>query len=100
MAGSSVEEAIQRLRSAGASMRASDLRALLLGLGFQVDDRNNGGHKTFVHPQLSQVSDFKTGNYNAGHGRDSEVLRVYLRNVLRVLELYRSDLEKILGEKK
>ncbi|TAL72328.1 MAG: type II toxin-antitoxin system HicA family toxin [Rhodanobacter sp.] len=93
MSAGQLEEAIHRLDGAGASVRCRELAGLLEGLGFTVRDGKNGGHKVFVHAGLA---DFRSGSYNCDHGRDPEIKRPYIKNVLRILRQYEAELSRYL----
>ena len=89
------DQAIQQLSNAGAGLRCNDLIQVLQSLGFTVDSRNSGGHKTYVSKALSDVSPFKTGNFNGGHGSNAEVKPFYVKNVLKLLRLYETELREL-----
>jgi len=89
-------DALERLASAGASMRCSELEELLVSLGFDVRDGKRGGHKVFVHDHLE---DFRSAAYNCGHGRNPEIKPAYIRNVRQVLIMHKEALNRFLEEK-
>jgi len=90
----SYDDAKRELENAGASMRCSDVTSRLESLGFKVRDCKNGGHKVFNHPSMPS---FHGGNFDCGHKRNSEVKKVYLRNILRVLDDFEADIKSYLG---
>lgn len=93
MSARQLEQAIQQLTGAGASVRCRELAGLLEGLGFTVRDGKRGGHKVFVHAGLA---DFKSGGYNCDHGRDPEIKRPYIKKVLQILRHYEAELSRYL----
>ncbi|MCP3176104.1 hypothetical protein MJO47_03225 [Desulfuromonas sp. KJ2020] len=84
-----VENVIQELQDAGASMRCSEMKALLESLGFTVKDGKRGGHKLYFHDALDG---FYSGSYNCEHGKNPELKRTYINKVAKVLEKYKSEL--------
>jgi len=88
--------AVQKLSSAGASMRCSEMAKLLQSLGFEVRDGSRGGHKIFVH---DHIQGFTTGAYNCDHGRNPEIKRPYIKKVLTILRLYEAELNRYLEER-
>jgi hypothetical protein len=91
-------DVVARLTAEVATTRCADLVQMLESLGFHVTNRTNGNHRVYYHPELSRVSDFKTANFDCGHGRNPEVRPQYVRNVLRVLRIYEAEILGILGE--
>lgn len=82
-------QAYQKLRDAGASMRCAEMGKLLESLGFYIKDGSRGGHKLFFH---DHILGFISSSYNCEHGRNPEIKRVYIRNVLRTLHRYEAEL--------
>lgn len=78
-----------------ASMRCADLKKLLESLGFNVRDGRRGGHKICTHPALSSVSPFTTFSFDGGR---NPILSSYVREVLKTLRIYESEIRQILGE--
>lgn len=74
--------------------RCEEVVKILESLGFTVRDTKKG-HKVFKHDGLEN---FFGSNFNCGHGKNPEVKKAYLRNILRVIEEYEDDLEVLLGE--
>lgn len=91
-----LDAALNRLGSAGASMRCQELADLLDSLGFEVRDGRKPGHKVFVH---HGISSFTSGAYTCGHGRNPEILTVYINKVVRLLKQYEAEINAYLGEK-
>ena len=83
-----------RLESAKASIRSSELTELLTSLGFEVRNGKLGSHKVFFHDGLT---DFHSGSYNGGHGRDPQIQRPYVLKILRILRNNESELKSFLG---
>ncbi len=59
-------------------------------LGFRIKDGKSSNHKIFVHDALSG---FTTGSFACGHGKNSEVKRPYIRNILKILYNYENELK-------
>ncbi len=81
-------------RTAG-TLRCSKVIRCLQELGFIVRDGATLNHKIFTHPQLSRRTDFITGSFNCEHGKDGEVKRPYLKNIVRILSKYEQALKEI-----
>lgn len=77
-------------------MRCSEMGKLLESLGFVVRDGSRGGHKVFVH---DYIQGFTSGSYNCDHGRNPEIKRPYIKNVLAILRQYEADLTRYLEER-
>lgn len=88
-------EIVQALESVRANARCSDVTKMLESLGFEVRDGKRGGHKIFVHTALPA---FTSASFNCGHGKNPEIKRSYIRNILRVLGEHESDLRKYLRQ--
>ena len=85
---------LKEFKQAGASMRCARVKKLLEKLGFAVKDCGNGNHKIFGH---SGISTFTTGNYDCGHGSNSEVKRIYIKkNIIKTLEGFESEIKGFL----
>jgi hypothetical protein len=95
MSGKLWSQAVDRLASAKASIRCSELTQLLTSLGFEVRNGKLGSHKVFFHDGLP---DFHSGSFNGDHGRDPQIKRPYIIKVLRILRQHESDLKSFLGE--
>ena len=86
-------QAIERLDTAGAAMRCADVVRLLENLGFTVRDGRLGGHKVVVHPH---IANFTSASFNCDHGRNPEIKRPYIRNLLKLLRQYEVELTRYL----
>ena len=86
---------VDRLRSAGASIRCQELAKMLASLRFEVRDGKKQGHKVFVH---HGVSSFTSGGYTCGHGRNPEIKPVYIKKVVKLLKQYETELIQYMGE--
>jgi hypothetical protein len=95
MAAKVLEHAYTELSGAGASMRCAALGKLLESLGFEVRDGKRGGHKIFVH---EGIPGFTSSSYNCDHGKNPEIKRPYIKNVLRTLKQYEAELNRYLEE--
>jgi hypothetical protein len=87
-----VDEIIANLLQRKRSLRRSELEDALRSLGFSVRAGSSGGHRVFTHPKLSA---FYGSRFNGGHGQDAEILPVYVGQVIKVLRMYKSELEFI-----
>lgn len=84
-----------RLEPAKALIRCSEMAELLTSLGFEVRNGKLGSHKIVFHDGLT---DFHSGSYNGGHGRDPQIKRPYIVKILRILRQHESELKILLGE--
>jgi hypothetical protein len=93
-----LENSTRQLREAGANMRCAEVTKLLTGLFFAVRDGKKGGHKLYSHPGLSG---FPGSSFNCGHGKNPEIKRSYIRNILSIITEYEDQLKEYLrGMKK
>lgn len=95
MSASLYDKVCTELEQRVASMRCNDLKKLLESLGFIVRDGRRGGHKVCSHPELSTVSPFTTLGFDGGR---NPILSSYVREVLKTLRIYESEIRQILGE--
>ncbi len=86
---------VARLRSAGTTIRCEELAKLLRLLGFEVRDGKKAGHKVFVH---HGIASFTSGGYTCGHGHNPEIKPVYIKQVIKLLSQYETELIQCLGE--
>jgi len=86
----SYDEVKGTFENAGSSMRCSDVVGCLRDLGFEVEDGRRGGHKKFKHPTIPA---FYGGSFNCGHGRNSEVRRCYIRDILRIIDEFEEEIK-------
>jgi hypothetical protein len=77
------------------SIRCDEIGNLLKLLGFQVRDGRTGGHKVFLHPGIPT---FYSGSYNCGHGKNPSIKQAYIKNIIKILDAYRSELKIYLEE--
>ena len=64
----------------------------LESLGFTVKEGKSPNHKIFEHDELPG---FTTGSFGCGHGKNGEVKRPYIRNILRILRDYEDELKTL-----
>lgn len=89
------DAALGRLKGSAANLRCSEVRDILSGLGFKIKDgKKSPGHKMYSHPF---IRDFFGGDYNCGHGKDPQVKRTYIGNIINVLEELEHDIKKYLS---
>jgi len=89
MSDKAYTDTVARLKAAGASMRCNEVTALLKGLGFEVKNGKRGGHKVYTHRHIEA---FKSSSYNCKHGKNPEIKRPYIKNIIKVLEKYEQEL--------
>lgn len=89
---SAVDDAIDLLQQRKHSLRRSELTRVLESLGFTVRDGRKGGHKVVKHPGLA---DFIGTRFDGGHGTDDEVRACYVSSMVKVLRVYKEELEKL-----
>lgn len=89
-------DVMRALNNAGASMRCKQVTALLKDLGFETKDGRRGGHKVYTH---QYIQSFTSGSYNCEHGKNPEIKRAYIKNVVKVLEKYEQELIEYLEMK-
>ena len=90
-----IEQIVANLRASSASIRCQELAEILSSLGFNVRDGARPGHKVLVHHGMAA---FTSAGYTCGHGRNPEIKPVYVKKVARLIEQYKDDLVKCLGE--
>ncbi len=88
------DEALDQLRGSPAGFRCTELEALLDGLGFKVKPGKKGGHRVFTHSALAPG--FRGSDFNCGHRSTEFVLRVYVRKIIRICEMYEDELRAFL----
>lgn len=84
---------IDELGQAGSSMRCAELQGHLEALGFAVRTGRKTGHRIVTHRKLAG---FTSTSFSCGHGKNSQIKPAYIRNIRRVLEIYRSEIEDFL----
>lgn len=95
---SKVDEAIDFLTQRKNSLRAAELRGVLESFGFQVSDCGSAGHKKVQHPGLVDAR-FYGSSYDAGHGNDSQVKAAYVRNMIKLLRTYKTELDQLMEKR-
>jgi hypothetical protein len=90
------DEVIRALTQAGASMRCQELGKLLESLGFKVRDGKRGGHKIITH---TGIPGFLSASYNCDHGKNPEIKRPYINQIVKILGKYEQDLRTFLEER-
>lgn len=86
---------IKRTFQSAGTLRCSEVIRCLESLGFLVRNGTKPNHKIFTHPELSKRTYFVTGSFSCEHGRNGEVKRPYLKNILRILEKYEDALKTL-----
>ncbi len=71
------------LEESGATVKCSELRAHLEGIGFRIRDGKRAGHKIVTH---SGLKDFSSTSYNCGHGKNPEIKPGYIKNILKTIK--------------
>lgn len=69
------------------------MKRLLTELGFEVRDGKQGGHKVFVHQNLSL---FHSGSFNCGHGKNPEIKSAYITKIIQILKQNQNELDDYL----
>jgi hypothetical protein len=90
-----VNDAIRELEEKKRSLRCNEVSTILISLGFEVRDGNQGGHKVFVHDGLN---DFHSGSFNCGHGRNPEIKPAYIGKIIRLLREHKVSLSNLLDK--
>jgi hypothetical protein len=88
------DKIVEQLRSSDAAIRCVELASKLESLGFEVRNGKKSGHMIFVH---QGIASFTSGSYTCGHGRNSEIKPIYIKNILKLLKRYKTELIKYLG---
>ncbi|MFA5984981.1 MAG: type II toxin-antitoxin system HicA family toxin [Methylococcaceae bacterium] len=91
-----IQNAIISLQQRKASLCCDDIKSLLVGLGFEVRDGRQGGHKVFVHQGLPS---FISGSFNCGHGKNPEIKPAYIGKIIQVLKQHYDELVNYLEKK-
>lgn len=95
MTSRTLNEVIQTLTEAGASLRCDDMRRYLESLGFEVRDGRKQGHKVVTH---RHIEGFFSTSYTCGHGKNPEIKPAYVRNISKTLQTHYQQLSDYLGE--
>jgi predicted RNA binding protein YcfA (HicA-like mRNA interferase family) len=89
MAKLSCAEIIAIFRQKSASMSCKEVIRALESLGFIVKAGSKGKHHTYTHPKLVTLR----ANFDCGHGRNPDVLPVYVKSIANVLEEFEESLK-------
>ena len=90
-----VKDTIDYFQQHKTNLCCEEVKSLLVGLGFEVRDGKQGGHKIFVH---QGVPSFMSGSFNCGHGKNPEIKPAYIGKIIRVLNQYHEELVRYLEE--
>jgi len=91
-----IQHTITSLQQRKASLCCDDVKNLLVGLGFEVRDGKQGGHKVFVHQGLPS---FLSGSFNCGHGKNPEIKPAYIGKIIQVLKQHHDELVRYLEKR-
>lgn len=83
---------IRDLKARKSNVHCDELVRVLEDLSFSVRRGAKANHHTFMH---ARIKGFHGGNFDCGHGRNPTVKAPYVMKVVKVLEMYRTDLEMI-----
>ena len=95
MTSGRLDDVIQALSEAGASLRCNEMRSVLVSLGFDVRDGRKPGHKVVTH---RYIEGFFSTSYTCGHGKNPEVKPAYVRQIRNTLRTYYQQLSDYLGD--
>lgn len=84
MGRATYDDVVAHLKQRPRTTSCRDLLRLLEGLDFIVRAGSRGRHYTYRHPRIKGFR----GNFDCGHGRNPDVLPVYIRDIIGVLEEY------------
>jgi len=87
---------IEDLKSASSSICCENLHSLLTKLGFEVRNGKKQGHKIVTH---DGIDSFYSASYTCGHGKNPEIKSAYIKDIIKLLSRYESELIRYLGEK-
>jgi hypothetical protein len=90
MSKATYDDVVAHLKQKPRTTTCKELVRFLEGLDFVPRAGTKGNHYTYRHPEIKGFR----GNFDCGHGRNPDVLPVYIRDVLMVLEEYESILKK------
>lgn len=88
-----LDQTIAYLQQHKTNLCCDNVKQLLSDLGFEVRDGKQGGHKVFVH---QEISSFMSGSFNCGHGKNPEIKPAYIGKIIQILKQYRDELEEYL----
>lgn len=86
---------LRQTLEAGGGIRCRELQKLLESLGFEVREGRKQGHRVVVHPGLAA---FTSASYSCGHGTNPEIKRPYIKNIIKIMHRYESELRHYVGE--
>lgn len=89
MSKATYDVVVAHLKQRPRTTSCQDLLRFLEDLGFIPRAGSRGNHYTYRHPKITGFR----GNFDCGHGRNPDVLPVYIRDVLNILEEYESVLK-------
>jgi len=92
-----LEDTKQALSKAKTSIRCEEMARQLRRLGFDVRDGKRGGHKIVFH---DGIPGFTSASYNCGHGKNPEIKPAYVNEILKILDLYKDEINNYLETKK
>jgi len=87
-----VKCAITTLKQKKKSTRCKELIQILEELGFVVRDGRRGGHKLYIHPDLTE---FAGDGFNCEHGKNPQIKPVYVQRVIKTLEEFKDELSSL-----
>jgi hypothetical protein len=87
------DEAMYCLTTSKGNLRCLEVVKILESLGFTVKAGKNFNHKGFTH---EEIKNFRGGTFNCGHGKNPQVNKHYLENIISILKKY-EDKIRILG---
>jgi hypothetical protein len=96
MSAKLLDEVIFDLSQARASLRCQELIRRLESLGFEVRSGKRGGHKIFIH---SGIPGFLSASFNCDHGKNPEIKRPYIVQIIKTLRKYEPELRTFLEER-
>lgn len=91
---SKVADVIDLLRQRKNTLRRSELTQALGSLGFHVRAGKKGNHRVVSHPGLKG---FEGTRFDGGHGADAQIKLPYVLQMIKVIETWKDELEKVTG---
>ncbi len=90
---------MEKLKNSG-TLKCSEFTYYLEILGFYIRNGKSPNHKICIHPNLSEITDFKTASFCCKHGRDGEVKKNYIKDIVKILKKYEPELKTFEKEQK
>lgn len=90
---SKVVQTILFFSSRATNLRCAEVIKHLKRLGYTVIAKKAPSHKVYLH---AGTKNYTGGNFNCGHGKNSQVLSSYIKNIISELDRARDDLEDYL----